>query len=72
MWYNENSANRNIRKHKYISEEGVSENTFDDTNALLPEINFMLEYDNAMLKYDHEITQAMNFIDNLKTNSSSF
>jgi hypothetical protein len=48
-----------------ISDDSVSENTADDTNALLPEINFMLEYDNAMLEYDHEITQAMNFIDNL-------
>ena len=48
-----------------ISDDGVSENTVDDTNALLPEINAMLEYDNAMLEYDHEITQAMNFIDNL-------
>ena len=48
-----------------ISDDSVSENTADDTNALLPEINFMLEYDNAMLEYDHEITQAMNFIENL-------
>ena len=37
----------------------------DETSSLIPEINFMLEYDNAILEHDREITEAMNFIDNL-------
>ena len=37
----------------------------DEASRLIPEINFMFEYDNAMLEYDHEITEAMSFIDNL-------
>lgn len=37
----------------------------DESSRLIPEINFMLEYDNAMLEHDREITEAMNFIDNL-------
>ena len=37
----------------------------DETSRLIPEINFMLEYDNAMLEHDREITEAVNFIDNL-------
>ena len=38
---------------------------FDEISVEIPEINYASEYDNAMLEYDHEITEAMNFIDNL-------
>ena len=44
-----------------------SNNTYNDvtdievneTTDSIPEINFMIEYDNAMLEYDHEITEAI-------------
>ena len=51
---NSNSTNNNI-----------SDIEVNETSDMIPEIDFMVEYDNAMLEYDHEITEAMNFIANL-------
>ena len=51
---NSNNANNNI-----------SDIEVNETSDMIPEIDFMVEYDNAMLEYDHEIREAMNFIANL-------